>query len=128
MCTAAASPPATLDGPGVPERLGDRPLRLVIVGHNPSEHAHRTGGRWGRGWGGVACLHAAPATTRTRAHPPPPLLLPGHYYSNPSNHMWSILKDSGIAPPSVRGAVDDWRMAEVGVGFTGARAWGVGGA
>lgn len=24
---------------GVPEKLGDRPLRLILVGHNPSDHA-----------------------------------------------------------------------------------------
>ncbi|GIL42815.1 hypothetical protein Vafri_192 [Volvox africanus] len=29
--------------PGVPEKLGDRPLRLVIVGHNPSAHAWQSG-------------------------------------------------------------------------------------
>ncbi|GIL73170.1 hypothetical protein Vretimale_4762 [Volvox reticuliferus] len=28
---------------GVPEKLGDRPLRLVIVGHNPSAHAWQSG-------------------------------------------------------------------------------------
>eukprot|EP00873_Tetraselmis_striata_P018951 jgi/Tetstr1/439215/TSEL_027658.t1 len=28
---------------GLPEKLGDAPLRLIIVGHNPSEHAWRTG-------------------------------------------------------------------------------------
>ena len=27
------------DAPGVPEKLGDQPLRLIIVGHNPSDHA-----------------------------------------------------------------------------------------
>ena len=24
--------------PGVPEKLGEQPLRLIIIGHNPSEH------------------------------------------------------------------------------------------
>lgn len=24
---------------GVPEKLGDRPLRLILIGHNPSAHA-----------------------------------------------------------------------------------------
>lgn len=28
---------------GVPEKLGDAPLRLIIVGHNPSEHAWKSG-------------------------------------------------------------------------------------
>ena len=31
--------PSLQDAPGVPEKLGDKPLRLVIVGHNPSDHA-----------------------------------------------------------------------------------------
>lgn len=31
--------PSLQDAPGVPERLGDQPLRLIIVGHNPSDHA-----------------------------------------------------------------------------------------
>lgn len=34
---------AAITGPGVPEKLGDAPLRLIIVGHNPSEHAWRSG-------------------------------------------------------------------------------------
>ena len=29
--------------PGLPEKLRDRPLRLVIVGHNPSAHAWSSG-------------------------------------------------------------------------------------
>ena len=28
----------------------------------------------------------------------------GHYYSNPSNWMWRLLKGTGIAPPHIRGA------------------------
>ena len=31
--------PSLKDAPGVPEKLGDHPLRLIIVGHNPSDHA-----------------------------------------------------------------------------------------
>lgn len=31
--------PSLQDAPGVPEKLGDVPLRLIIVGHNPSDHA-----------------------------------------------------------------------------------------
>ena len=31
--------PSLQDAPGLPEKLGDQPLRLVIVGHNPSDHA-----------------------------------------------------------------------------------------
>jgi TDG/mug DNA glycosylase family protein len=79
--TQAPLPPG-----GVPEKLGDAPLRLIIVGHNPSSHA----------WAS------------------------GHFYSNPSNWMWRLLKDQGIAPPSlIRGAEDDGKMpAACGVGFT----------
>jgi len=28
---------------GLPEKLGDLPLRMIIVGHNPSEHAWSSG-------------------------------------------------------------------------------------
>jgi hypothetical protein len=28
----------------------------------------------------------------------------GHYYSNPTNWMWRLLKGTGIAPPHIRGA------------------------
>ena len=28
----------------------------------------------------------------------------GHYYSNPNNNMWKILRQTGIAPPSVSGS------------------------
>lgn len=45
-----------------------------------------------------------------------PLLLPrssGHFYSNPSNWMWRILRDTGIAPAAIRGAEDDGRIPEV---------------
>lgn len=31
--------PSLQDAPGLPEKLGDQPLRLIIVGHNPSDHA-----------------------------------------------------------------------------------------
>ncbi|PSC69966.1 uracil-dna glycosylase superfamily [Micractinium conductrix] len=66
--------------------MGDAPLRLVIVGHNPSQHAWQS----------------------------------GHFYSNPSNWMWRILRETGIAPPDrIRGAHDDRLMPAVaGVGFT----------
>jgi TDG/mug DNA glycosylase family protein len=79
--STAALPPG-----GLPEQLlGDAPLRLVIVGHNPSATA------WAR----------------------------RHYYANPSNWMWRILKETGLAPPEVRGADDDGLMpALAGVGFT----------
>ncbi|EFJ51932.1 hypothetical protein VOLCADRAFT_116135 [Volvox carteri f. nagariensis] len=84
---AAASkppPPSPLTPRGVPEKLGDQPLRLIIVGHNPSAHAWQS----------------------------------GHYYSNPSNHMWRLLVATGIAPSWVRGAQDDDRLpGAVGVGF-----------
>lgn len=42
----------------------------------------------------------------------------GHYYSNPSNHMWRILAKAGIAPAGTKGAVaDDAMPAGMGVGF-----------
>ena len=31
--------PPLQEAPGLPEKLGDQALRLVIVGHNPSDHA-----------------------------------------------------------------------------------------
>ncbi len=44
----------------------------------------------------------------------------GHYYANPSNHLWRILKDTGLAPPElISGATDDHLMPTVaGIGFT----------
>lgn len=47
LATAASAPAGAADGAalgqpppaGVPELLGDAPLRLVLVGHNPSDHA-----------------------------------------------------------------------------------------
>ncbi|KAK9866566.1 hypothetical protein WJX84_005361 [Apatococcus fuscideae] len=72
------------NAPGLPARLGCSPLRLIVVGANPSEHA----------W------------------------LSGHYYSNPGNWMWRILKETGIAPSTIRGSMDDELMQrEAGVGF-----------
>lgn len=83
--SAPAESPAGQPPPkGVPELLGNAPLRLILVGHNPSDHAWKS----------------------------------GHYYSNPSNWMWRLLKATGIAPPEVRGAEDDHLMPEyAGVGF-----------
>jgi hypothetical protein len=46
---------------GVPEKLGEQPLRLIIIGHNPSDHAWRS----------------------------------GHFYSNPANRMWPLLRRCG---------------------------------
>ena len=61
-----------------------RPLRLLVVGHNPSAHAWQT----------------------------------GHYYSNPSNRMWKILPESGVAPEWVAGCEADDRLPEeAGIGF-----------
>jgi hypothetical protein len=82
----ALSVPTPAAPTGLPEKLGTAPLRLIIVGHNPSAHAWQS----------------------------------GHYYSNPANRMWGILRATGIAPASsIRGSVDDDRMpAEFGVGFT----------
>lgn len=68
----------------LPELLRDAPMRLVLVGHNPSDHAWQT----------------------------------GHYYSNPSNYMWRILRSTGIAPPEVQDARDDHKLRDAGVGMT----------
>jgi hypothetical protein len=123
---------STAAAQGMKEKLGDpqllRPLRLIIVGHNPSE----VGGclllllllivvlgsldeRW-------MCHHGGRETAPTQEccmddcvtlH----VLLRsqttwrvGHAYAHPSNHMWRILIKTGIAPPGVTGAVDDDRM------------------
>lgn len=69
---------------GLGPKFGKQPLRLLIVGHNPSAHAWAT----------------------------------GHYYSNPSNWMWKILPESGVAPAWVRGCEADDRLPEeAGIGF-----------
>ena len=67
---------------GLAEKLGDLPLRLAIIGDNPSHKA------WAM----------------------------GHYYGHPSNHMWRILRDTGIAPAEIRcGWLGGWRRAGRGV-------------
>ena len=44
----------------------------------------------------------------------------GHFYDNPNNWMWRILRDTGVAPPSlIRSAEDDHLMPQIaGIGFT----------
>lgn len=91
---------------GVPERLGDAPLRLIIVGHNPSEEA------WRRGH-----VYAHPSNHVSFSWP----LFSGNYL-NPRYlmiQMWPILRKTGIAPPDqIRGCEDDDKMQSVaGVGF-----------
>ena len=67
---------------GLAEKLGDLPLRLAIIGDNPS---HKS---WAM----------------------------GHYYGHPSNHMWRILRDTGIAPAEIRcGWLGGWRREGRGV-------------
>lgn len=62
----------------------EMPLKLIIIGHNPS----------GQSW------------------------TKGHYYANPSNRMWHLLRVSDIVPNTFT-AVDDQRCPnELGVGFT----------
>mmetsp|Transcript_6069 Transcript_6069/g.15455 ORF Transcript_6069/g.15455 Transcript_6069/m.15455 type:complete len:283 (+) Transcript_6069:265-1113(+) len=69
---------------GLDPKLGNNPLRLILVGHNPSDHAWKS----------------------------------GHYYSNPSNRMFKILKETKIAPDVVKGAEDDGLLQSLaGVGF-----------
>jgi thymine-DNA glycosylase len=83
--TSTAAPAAPAAAAGLDDLLGVHPLRLVIVGHNPSEIAWRE----------------------------------GHYYANPSNWMWRILAETGIAPSQVTGPKDDHLMPSLaGVGFT----------
>ncbi|MEW5317321.1 MAG: hypothetical protein WDW38_008631 [Sanguina aurantia] len=79
----SGSAPAAAVG-GLVEKLGRMPLRLMIVGHNPSAHAWST----------------------------------GHFYSNPSNHMWRLLSASGIAPLGSGPSADDTLPDSAGVGFT----------
>lgn len=78
----------TIQPKGLPEKLGTNlPLRLIIVGHNPSETAWKL----------------------------------GHYYANPSNWLWRILKETGIINhPSLTGTpTDDDLLPELlGIGFT----------
>ncbi|KAL3151326.1 hypothetical protein ABBQ38_013161 [Trebouxia sp. C0009 RCD-2024] len=57
--------PSLQDAPGLPERLGDQPLRLIIVGHNPSDHAWRSGHYYSNPsnwmWRILVATHIAPA-------------------------------------------------------------------
>lgn len=71
---------------GLREKYGDpeRPLRLVLVGHNPSAAAWRD----------------------------------GHYYSNPSNRMWSLLRNVKIIPEGYTAKDDDRCPSTCGIGFT----------
>lgn len=81
--------------------------------------------RVGQGLVGRAacCVRACATQHRERAwashpHSPSPAAArcrsSGHFYSNPTNWMWRILRDTGIAPAaSIRGAEDDGRMPEV---------------
>jgi TDG/mug DNA glycosylase family protein len=62
----------------------EKNLRLLIIGHNPSE----------KSW------------------------IKGHYYSNPANRMWSLLRTSGIVPIEFTHNDDSRCPSELGVGFT----------
>jgi len=83
--TASGGSGGNTEEGGLLPKLGTKPLRLVLVGHNPSAHA----------WAS------------------------GHYYSNPSNRMFPILRETGIAPSDVcAGPQDDGKLQEAaGVGF-----------
>eukprot|EP00878_Enallax_costatus_P024506 GHUV01026156.1.p1 GENE.GHUV01026156.1~~GHUV01026156.1.p1 ORF type:complete len:311 (+),score=70.48 GHUV01026156.1:99-1031(+) len=52
---------------GLPEKLGQAPLRLILIGHNPSEHAWHTGHYYSnpsnRMWGTLIKTGIAPAGT-----------------------------------------------------------------
>lgn len=147
--TAAAAPGPQQQQPagGLPEKLGDRPLRLIIVGHNPSDVAWAQGcASWGISvrlrcrcspvrsfWAlpsKICCAHPRLAAAPGAATCPPPLpirlpvlLTPPprptacrHYYANPTNWMWRILKEVGIAPEAIRWACAAPRCASTPVG------------
>lgn len=44
--------------------------------------------------------------------------LKGHYYANPNNRMWSLLRQSGLAPSSFTCKNDKDCPGELGIGFT----------
>lgn len=118
----AEADPIAVDGQpapaGVPELLGDAPLRLVLVGHNPSDHAWcaASNDRQAQQIDTlpiVACYHAKgpdrmQLAVNLRRHFIKSIhggcRKSGHYYSNPTNWMWRLLKGTGIAPPHIRGA------------------------
>ena len=62
----------------------EKPLRLIIIGHNPSQKS------WEQ----------------------------GHYYANPSNRMWNILRECGIIPINFTHENDDDCPNSLGIGFT----------
>lgn len=74
---------AKVGGGGLSPKLGSRPLRLIFVGHNPSEHAWKS----------------------------------GHYYSNPSNRFWKIVRETGIAPDAHSPEADSTLQETDGIGF-----------
>ena len=131
---AAAAPPQAPSPAGglALEKMGDAPLRLVIVGRLVSSTRSFI-------WG---CLHrtdlvhplevqvlvAVPSLQLLRVprlcaaghNPSEHAWASSHFYSNPTNWFWRILRDTGIAPPAaISGAADDGKMPAVaGVGFT----------
>lgn len=67
-----------------PTQLSEKPLRMIIVGHNPSYQS------WSK----------------------------GHYYANPVNRMWPILRKSEIVPGHYNCVHDQLCPDELGIGFT----------
>ncbi|KAF6266406.1 hypothetical protein COO60DRAFT_452007 [Scenedesmus sp. NREL 46B-D3] len=134
---------AALTGPpkGLPEKLGDGPLRLILdrhmLGDMPGttaccqEQQHSSAAAKGK----QACcapatcppicpsLGTSPASAAAASqvghNPSEHAWHTGHYYSNPSNRMWRVLDAAGITPPGVSGPeADDLMPAAMGVGFT----------
>ncbi|CAM9091177.1 unnamed protein product [Chrysoparadoxa australica] len=60
------------------------PLKVLIVGHNPSEKAWTS----------------------------------GHYYANPSNRMWALLRQAGLIPSHFTAEDDGLCPITSGIGFT----------
>ncbi len=53
-------------------------------------------------------------------HTAPRYPFTGHYYANPTNRFWPLLRKTGIVPDDF-GAEDDDRCLSIGIGFTDVR-------
>jgi hypothetical protein len=146
----AKQPPPPRGGPGrppppggVPEKLGEGPLRLIIIGHNPSDHAWRSGHFYSnpanRMWpllmrcrpegvarprrGAASRVPAACRREKGVARRSLPRCIsermPSHTLPVPLRLAPLLPPSTGIAPPEVKGPQDDGLMPGLaGVGFT----------